>query len=132
MLDESGVRVFVSVKLDPSAAVTCAAVGHAEVDAVPPLEAPVEVPADDPLVVVLDATVLDELDDEDELLPQAVIATVAPTATTASARCVGLTGPPGSATAGRHTTTARHPLTPNIPLQSQGFSGPTYQNGARA
>jgi len=103
MLDESGVSCFVSVKLAPSAAETCAALGHVVVDVAPLLDAPLEVPLDDPPVVVLDAAVADELDelDDDELLPQAVTATDAPTASSASARGVGLTVPPGSAPAGR-------------------------------
>ncbi len=105
MLDESGVSCFVSVKLPPSAADTCAAVGHAVVDVAPPLDALVELLLDDPLVVVVDADVADVLDelDDDELPPQAVTATDAPTASSASARGVGLTGPPGPAPPAQRT-----------------------------
>jgi hypothetical protein len=124
MLDESTESFFVSVKLEPSAADTCAALGHVEVDVAPPPDAPVVALLDDPLVAVLAedvAEVLDALDDDEELLPQAVTATDAPTATTASARCVGLTDPPGSAPGRRRTVLRLRPLTPIVPWKHRGF-----------
>jgi hypothetical protein len=99
MLDVSGVSVFLSVKVPPSAAETLASDGQADAVIAPPDDdaevavepvVAVEAAADDAPVVPVDA--------DDELPPHALRATIAPTITTPVATTYfGVTKPPSRA-----------------------------------